>query len=87
MLFDEPLEAMDRSFRSLMIAWLSDLRDQGATLLVVSHEIGSFAPIADCAVTVHEGRAVLVEALGEAPGDRLATLDRLARGIVLRCST
>ncbi len=65
LLLDEPLEAMDRSFRSLMIGWLTDLRDRGATLLVVSHEIDSFAPIADRAVTVLDGRAVLVESLGE----------------------
>jgi len=82
LLLDEPLEAMDRAFRSRMIDWLRALRNQGATLVVVSHEIESFAAIADRAVTLRQGRALMVDALGSAPADRLTTLDRLARSMV-----
>lgn len=79
-LLDEPLEAMDRPFRSTMVAWVTGKRAAGATILIVSHEIDSFAPIADRAVTFHRGRCTVVENLGETTDDRRFTLDRLARG-------
>jgi len=80
-LLDEPLEAMDRTFRSTMVAWLTEHRAAGATIVIVSHEIDSFAPIADRAVTFHRGRCTVVENLGETTDDRRSTLDRLARGL------
>ncbi len=80
-LLDEPLEAMDRSFRSNIIDWIIEKRELGATILVVSHEIDSFAPIADRAVTIRHGHARRVDNLGETPAQRRLTLDQLARGL------
>lgn len=79
-LLDEPLEAMDRSFRSTLIEWLAEKREIGATVLVVSHEIDSLAHIADRVVTLRNGHGRRVDDLGETPADRKSTLDRLARG-------
>ncbi len=80
-LLDEPLDAMDRAFRSTIIEWLVEKRDLGATILVVSHEIDSFAEITDRAVSVRHGRSHLVNHLGETSALRKSTLDRLARGL------
>lgn len=80
-LLDEPLEAMDRAIRSTIMQWLKELRDQGATIVVVSHEIESFVDIADRAVTIRHGHARRFDNLGETPAQRRLTLDQLARGL------
>ncbi len=81
LLLDEPLEAMDRAFRLTIIEWLVEKREIGATILVVSHEIDSFAHIADRAVTFRDGHCSIVYDLGETLDDRKSNLDRLARGL------
>jgi len=79
-LLDEPLEAMDRSAREDLLAWVDRLIASGAVVVVVSHEIEPFAPRAVRALAVREGRCVEAGALPEEPGERLALLDGLARG-------
>jgi ABC-type multidrug transport system ATPase subunit len=79
-LLDEPLEAMDRGAREDILAWIDRLLGAGATVLLVSHDIEPFVPRAARALTVREGRCILVDPLPENPGARMALMERLARG-------
>jgi ABC-type multidrug transport system ATPase subunit len=79
-LLDEPLESLDRALRDRVLAWIEGLRAQGATLVVVSHQLEPFVPLATVAVTVRDGRAVGPIDLPVSGADRLAILERLARG-------
>lgn len=79
-LLDEPLEAMDRGAREDILAWIDRLLASGATVLVVSHEIEPFAPRAQRAITVRNGQCLAVDRLPEDPTERMALLERMARG-------
>jgi ABC-type multidrug transport system ATPase subunit len=79
-LLDEPLEALDRGAREDLLAWTGRLVESGAAVVVVSHEIEPFAPSATRALAVRGGRCLDAGALPEGAGERLALLDRLARG-------
>jgi ABC-type multidrug transport system ATPase subunit len=81
-LLDEPLEAMDRGGREGVLRWVDGLVDDGAAVVVASHEIEPFAAHAVRAVAVRAGVAKLVEALPSDETQRLTLLDRLARGDV-----
>jgi len=79
LLLDEPIEGMDRAFRDVLLGWLKRHVEEGGTAVVVSHEFESFAPFADCGITVCDSHCQMVEALP--PGsEREAILERLARG-------
>lgn len=77
-LLDEPLEAMDRGARELILTWIDRLVEHGATVVVVSHELEPFAPRARTALTLREGKPVTAS-LPEDGGERLEILERLAR--------
>ena len=79
-LLDEPLEAMDRGAREDLLAWTDRLVAAGAAVVVVSHEIEPFAPRATRAISVRDGRCVDAGPLPADPAERLALLDRMARG-------
>jgi len=79
-LLDEPLEAMDRGAREDLLAWTDRLVASGAVVVVVSHEIEPFAPRASRALAVSGGRCLDAGPLPDDPMERLALLDRLARG-------
>jgi Cu-processing system ATP-binding protein len=79
-LLDEPLEAMDRSAREDVLAWIDRLLASGAVVLAVSHDLEPFAPRAARALTVRNGRCLLADPLPEDPTARQALLERLARG-------
>jgi len=79
-LLDEPLEAMDRGAREEILAWIDALLSAGAVVLVVSHDLAPFAPRATRALTVRGGRCVAVDRLPDDPEERMALLERLARG-------
>ena len=79
-LLDEPLEAMDRGAREDLLAWTDRLVAAGAAVVVVSHEIEPFAPRATRAISVRDGRCVDAGPLPSDPAERLALLDRMARG-------
>ncbi len=81
LLLDEPLEAMDRGAREDILAWIDSRLDDGATVVVVSHDIAPFAARADRAITVKEGRCVSPGELPRDPGERMNLLERLARGL------
>ena len=57
---DEPVSALDASSRDRVLRTLSDLRSAGDLgMLVISHDIGSLAAIADRILVLHDG--VIVE--------------------------
>jgi ABC-2 type transport system ATP-binding protein len=78
---DEPLEALDRRIREAALDWIFRLAADGSAVLVVSHEIDAFAGRADRAVGLVRGRPTLAERLPDAPGERIALLEALARGV------
>ena len=80
LLLDEPLEAMDRGAREDILAWVGDRLAAGATVVVVSHDIEPFAPLANRALTVRDGRCLSSGELPPDPGERMSLLERLARG-------
>jgi ABC-type sulfate/molybdate transport systems ATPase subunit len=80
LLLDEPLDGMDRAFRSEIIRWLVGHLEAGALALVVSHDLEPFAELADRAVTVRQGRCQLVDPLPPVGPERLEVLEGLARG-------
>ena len=80
LILDEPLEAMDRAMRAATLEWLERHRASGATLLVATHEIEPFVPRAHRALGVRNGRCLDAGPLPSDPAERLALLDRLARG-------
>jgi len=85
-LLDEPLEAMDRGAREDILTWIDGLLavNSGGTadtaVLVVSHDIEPFVPRATRALTVREGRSVMVDPLPADRAERLALMERWARG-------
>ncbi len=79
-LLDEPLESLDRGLRDRVLAWIEGLVRGGAAVLVVSHQLEPFAALATAAVTVCGRRALGPIALEGDAGQRLALLERLARG-------
>ena len=79
-LLDEPLEALDIALRDRVLGWIAGLVAGRATVVVVSHQLEPFAPMASAAVTVRDGRAIGPIALPSAAPERLALVERLARG-------
>jgi len=78
LVLDEPLEAMDRATRALIVDWVRDRRAAGATILIATHELEPFADLTDRALAVSGGRVEQVELASIAPAERLAELERLA---------
>ncbi|MGF1661524.1 MAG: metal ABC transporter ATP-binding protein [Kineosporiaceae bacterium] len=58
LLLDEPTAGVDRASVRALAATLGGLREQGRTLLVVTHELEDLAAVVDRVVTVVEGRLV-----------------------------
>ena len=86
LLLDEPLEAMDRGARDDILAWIDRLVAAGAAVVVVSHDIEPFAARAARALTVREGWSFAIDPLPSNPEDRMAVLERLARGETVAAS-
>ncbi len=55
LLFDEPLETLDRSIREVLLGWLEGRISDGATVIVSTHEIEPFLERAAGVVTVVSG--------------------------------
>ncbi len=55
-LLDEPLNALDPASAVRLIKMLESLRDQGKTIMVVSHEIERFFPAANKVLALKDGK-------------------------------
>jgi ABC-type multidrug transport system ATPase subunit len=80
LVLDEPLEAMDRGMRDVVVGWIRDARARGATVVVATHDLEELRALADAAVGLSEGRARTVEPLPDDAGERDRLLEGLARG-------
>jgi ABC-type polar amino acid transport system ATPase subunit len=58
MLFDEPTSALDPELVGSVLGVMRDLRDDGMTMVVVSHEMGFARNAADRVLFMDEGRVV-----------------------------
>ncbi|MGA2384031.1 MAG: ABC transporter ATP-binding protein [Gemmatimonadales bacterium] len=76
LILDEPTAGLDRSQRDLVVAALRRRSAQGVTVLVVSHDLGFVAEIADRVVVMEGGRIAADRAARELlyDADALATL-------------
>jgi ABC-2 type transport system ATP-binding protein len=79
-LLDEPLEGMDLNIQREILAWIDGHTRNGATLVVVSHFLEPFVPLATQAVTITDGKAVHIKALPAAAENKRAVLEDLAKG-------
>jgi zinc transport system ATP-binding protein len=68
LLLDEPTAGVDRASVRALVATLSQLRDAGRTLLVVTHELEDLTPVVDRVVSVVDGRLVAGTVPGRAVG-------------------
>jgi ABC-2 type transport system ATP-binding protein len=80
LLLDEPLEAMDRKIRGEILAWLERRLAEGATAVIISHDIEPFIASASAAVGMKDGRASAIGRLPAALAEKTTILDGLARG-------
>ena len=56
MVWDEPLAGVDHVTQDLLAEVAGELKRQGATIVMVLHEIGPFASVLDRAVMIRNGR-------------------------------
>lgn len=83
LLFDEPLEGMDRSFRRTLTEWIVDHRQHGGTIIIVSHDFEAFVPVADRAMTVEDHRIRVAERLPDDLQERLGVLEAFASRVAI----
>lgn len=67
---------MDREMRDLILDWIGGRRDEGATIVLSSHELETFQHMTDMVVGLWEGR---LQGFHEQPDKRM--LESLARGM------
>jgi ABC-type multidrug transport system ATPase subunit len=58
LLLDEPFSNVDSKSIATMSALLGSLRDRGATLIVITHQVEALAEVADEWITMHAGTIV-----------------------------
>ena len=63
LLLDEPFSNVDLASSAQMLRVLAQLRMDGNTILVTTHQPELARPIADCFCTMHDGQIVSMEAL------------------------
>jgi ABC-type histidine transport system ATPase subunit len=56
MLFDEPTSSLDPELVGEVLKVIRDLAEEGATMIVVTHEVGFAREVSSQAVFLHEGR-------------------------------
>lgn len=79
-LLDEPLEGMDQQMQQKILSWLKDRRELNATILIASHNLQPFLPMADQAVTIIDGGAEHQQNLPPQWPQKQRLLEKLARG-------
>ena len=77
---DEPLETMDRPTRAAIVRWTADRRAAGAAVIVATHDVAPFAPLADGVLVVVAGQVTPGAALPADPDTRRVVLETLAAG-------
>jgi ABC-type glutathione transport system ATPase component len=60
LILDEPVSALDSANRVQALEFLKELRDSGAALLFISHDLGSVVGIADRIAVAYQGEIVEV---------------------------
>lgn len=55
---DEPTTALDSATAAHVLATFRDIRDRGTALVLISHDLGAVARVADRIAVLHEGRIV-----------------------------
>ena len=80
LVLDEPLETMDRAMRAMIVAWARERAAAGAAVLVATHAIDPFVPLAARAIGVAGQGVTLVPELPAEPAARRELLERMARG-------
>lgn len=78
LVLDEPLEAMDRDTRALIVRWVGERRATGATVLIATHELEPFLDLVDGVLAVADGRIERVDLAHFSPAERVVQLERLA---------
>ena len=58
MLLDEPLDSLDLPNQASVASLISDIRDQGVTVMLVAHDVNPILPYLDRVVYIAAGRAV-----------------------------
>jgi ABC-type multidrug transport system ATPase subunit len=80
LLLDEPLEAMDRGARDVIVAWIGLRLSEGAAAVVVSHDIDHFTASASAILALQGAKVTHYGNLPADPQSRRRQMDRLARG-------
>ena len=80
LLLDEPLEAMDRAMREWLRSCITEASARKATVVVATHDVEPFVDLAQRAVVVAAGVPHAIDPLPNDPAERMALLDRSARG-------
>jgi ABC-type multidrug transport system ATPase subunit len=78
LLLDEPFSNVDAKSITAMAALLGLLRDRGATLIVITHQVEALGSAADEWITLHAGTIVKREAMHSAAPVRVAAMPRPA---------
>lgn len=81
LLLDEPLEAMDRRMRDYIMIWIEKRIREGASAVIVSHDLDPFAVLATAAIGMKDGKAEFNPELPAEAAERNRILERFARGL------
>jgi ABC-2 type transport system ATP-binding protein len=65
---DEPTTALDPSARDALLAFLRRLRDNGACIVLTTHDLGEVEDVADMVTVMAQGRAVASGPVSELTG-------------------
>jgi ABC-type nitrate/sulfonate/bicarbonate transport system ATPase subunit len=71
---------MDRAMRLWLTSWISDASARDATIVIATHDVAPFVPLARRAIAVAQGEARVVYPLPDEHDARITLLDRSAHG-------
>lgn len=80
---DEPTAGLDPAARRDLLASLTQLRDDGAAIILTTHQLGDVEELADAVVVMAAGRIVASGTLAELTGSADATSFRAESGLNL----
>lgn len=80
-ILDEPLETLDLEMRAFVPEWVGELRARGAAVVIATHDVESFAGIADRVLLVQRGVVTSHDVPQEASvEERVAWFERMRTG-------